>query len=117
VTDLLVQRAKEGKTEHGFCEMAEQATRGVQRSYTVNRQHGLTLNMEAISSSKTSVHTRSTRRHIPEDGILHSHRCENLKSYKLNICLFVCLLDCFMKLVYKEFSVGDSRGKFVSCEL
>jgi hypothetical protein len=24
----------------------------------------------------------STRRHIPEDGILHSHRRENLKSYK-----------------------------------
>jgi hypothetical protein len=37
--------------------------------------------MEAIRSSETSVHTRSTQRHIPEDGILHSHRCENLKSY------------------------------------
>jgi hypothetical protein len=40
-----------------------------------------TLKMEAIRSSETSVHTRSTRRHIPEDGILHSHRRENLKSY------------------------------------
>jgi hypothetical protein len=39
-----------------------------------------TLKMEAICSSETSVHTRSTRRHIPEDGILHSHRRENLKS-------------------------------------
>jgi hypothetical protein len=29
-----------------------------------------TLKMEAINSSGTSVHTRSTRRHIPEDGIL-----------------------------------------------
>jgi hypothetical protein len=28
-----------------------------------------TLKMEAIHFSKTSVHTRSTRRHIPEDGI------------------------------------------------
>jgi hypothetical protein len=36
-----------------------------------------TLKMEAICSSEMSVHTRSTRRHIPEDGILHSHRCES----------------------------------------
>jgi hypothetical protein len=36
---------------------------------------------------ETSVHTRSTRRHIPEYGILHnSHRCENLKSYEMYIC-------------------------------
>jgi hypothetical protein len=37
--------------------------------------------MEAIRSSETLVHTRSTQRYIPEDGILHSHRRENLKSY------------------------------------
>jgi hypothetical protein len=41
-----------------------------------------TLKMEAIRSYGTSVQsTRSTRRHILEDGILHSHRRENLKSY------------------------------------
>jgi hypothetical protein len=27
---------------------------------------------------------RATRRNIPEDGILHSHRRENLKSYTLD---------------------------------
>jgi hypothetical protein len=42
---------------------------------------GSSLKMQAISSSETSVHTRPTWRHIPEDGILHSHRRENLKSY------------------------------------
>jgi hypothetical protein len=35
----------------------------------------------------TSVLTRATRRNIPEDAILHSHRRENLKSYiKIAIC-------------------------------
>jgi hypothetical protein len=39
------------------------------------------LMMEAFRSSETSLITRATRRHIPEDDIRHSHRRENLKSY------------------------------------
>jgi hypothetical protein len=40
-----------------------------------------TLKMEAICSSETSVDTpQNTRRYIPEDGSLHNHRCEDLKS-------------------------------------
>jgi hypothetical protein len=41
----------------------------------------VTLMMEALSSSETFVRTRATLRHIAEDGILHSHRRVNLKSY------------------------------------
>jgi hypothetical protein len=42
----------------------------------------VTLIMEALSSSETSILTRTTRRNISEDDILHSHRHENLKSYR-----------------------------------
>jgi hypothetical protein len=40
-----------------------------------------TLMMEAIRSSDTSVHTRAIEHNSSEDGILHSHRFENLTSY------------------------------------
>jgi hypothetical protein len=32
------------------------------------------------------ISSRATRRNIPEDGILHSHRRENLKSY---MCFYI----------------------------
>jgi hypothetical protein len=40
----------------------------------------VTLLMEALRFFETSVLIRATRRKLPADGILHSHRRENLKS-------------------------------------
>jgi hypothetical protein len=41
----------------------------------------VTLMREAIRTSETPVLTSATKRHIPEDGILHSHNLEKPKSY------------------------------------
>jgi hypothetical protein len=49
----------------------------------------VTLKIEVTRSSETSVLTRLTRRHILEDGILHSYPCENIKSYNRNVYAFL----------------------------
>jgi hypothetical protein len=34
-----------------------------------------------VTSNRSTLRRRAARRNIPEDGILHSHRHESLKSY------------------------------------
>jgi ribosomal 30S subunit maturation factor RimM len=51
------------------------------KKLTVIRNLSSSLMMKAIRSSETSVLTSSTRRHISENTILHSHRREDLKHY------------------------------------
>jgi hypothetical protein len=52
----------------------------------------VTLMMEAILFSETSDLTRATRRNIPEDTIVHSHRHENLKSYREFVLPFLMFI-------------------------
>jgi hypothetical protein len=66
-----------------------------------------TLKMEEILSSEMSVHARSTQRHIREDGILHSHRWENLKSYRpcsVHKSNYLFEINMFVDVRHEEFS-------------
>jgi hypothetical protein len=73
-----------------------------------------TLKMEAIRSSRTSVHTRSTLRHIPEDGVLHSHCCENLKSY--NARYHSTTLNKFLSTSSKKTEITDWLKKNITVD-
>jgi hypothetical protein len=60
----------------------------------------VTLMMEAILSCNTPVLTRATRHHIPEVGILHSERRENLKSHERSQSQWAIMQPKFQTFTY-----------------
>jgi hypothetical protein len=70
--------------------------------------------MEAVRSSETLALIRATQRNNPEDGILHSHRRENLKIY-----ISFCFLShhCFGKKCAITIITVDKWRKHRLCVL
>jgi hypothetical protein len=73
-----------------------------------------TLKMDVISSYVTSVHIRTTRRYILEDGNIPNYRCENIKSYIVVSCL-ACISTLKMEAVYPVCTSSRLYGVKLNC--
>jgi hypothetical protein len=62
-----------------------------------------------------SVLTRTTRHHISEDGILYSHRRENLKSYNIEYISYVIFEDQVVCVLGRTLSYEGVYGMHLQC--
>jgi hypothetical protein len=69
---------------------------------------------KALRSSGLSVPTRAKSRHVSEDGILHSHRHENLKTYKIIYLENFCLLR-YIPMPQVNQSFGRIYNLYIHC--